>query len=77
MPTPKEKTTKMKAKRRKPKEGERYWLVRLGYDGLEVVWTIWEESEISYEDLRLGNCFPTRKAATKMVKKIKALLKNG
>lgn len=45
-----------------PKDGEKYWFVKL-YERGTVDWYEWESDDIDRAHFIAGNCFPTREAA--------------
>jgi len=67
---PKKKTTK----RWKPSLHQKYWFIEP--DG-GIDWTYWVAGETDKAFYDFGNCFPTKKLADKMAKRIKTLLRNG
>lgn len=66
-----------KAKRWKPKEGERHWVVWAINHRVLVIKASWRSKDNYHKHrYRLGNCFKTKREAQAVARKLKAFWKD-
>lgn len=72
-------TAKSKIKKWKPRVGDKYFYIELGYhEGFFIDYDRWAGyGSVDTKHYRLGNCFRTRKEAEVVLKKLKKLLREN
>ena len=61
----------------KPNEGGKYWSILLGLEGFEVMNDVFVSDStwsVGPKDYKVGNCFRTKKEATKKIKQLQEIL---